>query len=67
MSAPSGCPDYEILKDTAVRLGFGDSFWENEEACLDFILEPMGLTFEGVFAGSERLNPDFLESFKLPY
>ena len=49
--------DYEIMKDTAVRLGFGDVFWETEEACLDFVLEPAGLTFEelkqiGVIRGS---------------
>jgi anaerobic selenocysteine-containing dehydrogenase len=38
--------DYEILAVLAQRLGFGESFWESEEACLDYILEPAGITFE---------------------
>ena len=37
--------DYEILQGLAQRLGFGDAFWETEQACLDFILKPYGLTF----------------------
>jgi anaerobic selenocysteine-containing dehydrogenase len=38
--------DYEILRDLAGRLGFGGGFWETEQACLDFILEPSGLSFD---------------------
>ena len=37
--------DYQILSGLARKLGFGESFWENEEACLDYILEPAGITF----------------------
>ena len=37
--------DYQILSGLARRLGFGESFWEKEEACLDYILEPAGITF----------------------
>ena len=51
--------DYEILRDLARKLGFGEHFWDTEEQCLDFILEPAGITFDefrkiGLLAGSKK-------------
>jgi anaerobic selenocysteine-containing dehydrogenase len=37
--------DYEILRDLAQRLGFGEYFWDTEEQCLDSLLAPSGISF----------------------
>ena len=63
--------DYEILRDTAGRLGFGASFWKTEEACLDFVLEPSGLTFEelkqaGFIRGALKYRDDLPQGFDTP-
>ena len=36
----------EILNELGKKLGFEDSFWENYEESLDYILEPAGVTWE---------------------
>jgi len=38
--------DYEILRQLAIRLGFGNRFWETEQEALDFALAPVGINFE---------------------
>lgn len=42
---PDARSDFEILKDLAVSMGYGDNFWNTEEECLDTILKPVGITF----------------------
>ena len=51
--------DYEILRDLARKLGFGEYFWDTEEQCLDYILEPAGISFSefrkiGVLVGTKQ-------------
>ena len=38
--------DYEILKNIADNLRFGEYFWRNEKECLNFCLSPIGITFD---------------------
>ena len=38
--------DVEILNELGKKLGFEDSFWENYEESLDYILAPAGVTWE---------------------
>lgn len=42
--------DYEIISALARKLNMGEHFWESEEACLNAILEPSGITFEELAA-----------------
>jgi anaerobic selenocysteine-containing dehydrogenase len=51
--------DYEILRDLAQRLGFGEYFWDTEEQCLDSLLAPSGISFNefrkiGSLVGSKQ-------------
>jgi anaerobic selenocysteine-containing dehydrogenase len=39
-------PDHEMINDLAHRVGQGEHWWESFAGGLDYILEPMGLTFE---------------------
>jgi len=38
--------DHEMLNDLAHRVGQGEQWWDNFEQALDWILEPMGLTWK---------------------
>ncbi|MFC1884351.1 molybdopterin-dependent oxidoreductase [Thermodesulfobacteriota bacterium] len=38
--------DHEMLNDLAHRVGQGEHWWENFEQALDWILEPMGMTWQ---------------------
>ena len=38
--------DHEMLNDLAHRVGMGEHWWDNFEQALDWILEPMGLTWQ---------------------
>ena len=38
--------DHEMLNDLAHRVGQGEHWWDNFEQALDWILEPMGLTWQ---------------------
>ncbi|MBN1106808.1 MAG: molybdopterin-dependent oxidoreductase [Deltaproteobacteria bacterium] len=38
--------DHEMLNDLAHRVGQGGHWWENFEQALDWILEPMGITWQ---------------------
>jgi len=63
--------DYEILHGLAKKLGLGEDFWETEEACLDFILEPAGISFEalrslGVLHGKMEREIDSRRAFDTP-
>jgi anaerobic selenocysteine-containing dehydrogenase len=51
--------DYEIVRDLAHRLGFGEHFWDTEEECLDALLAPSGISFDefrkiGPLVGSKQ-------------
>ena len=38
--------DHEMLNDLAHRVGQGEHWWDNFEGGLDYILEPMGITWQ---------------------
>lgn len=38
--------DMKMINELAKKLGLGEYFWDNEEDALDFILSPMGISFE---------------------
>ncbi len=38
--------DHEMLNDLAHRVGQGEYWWDNFEQALDYILEPMGITWQ---------------------
>ena len=38
--------DLKILIELSKRMGLGGHFWENDKGALDFILKPIGLTFD---------------------
>ncbi|MBC8459019.1 MAG: molybdopterin-dependent oxidoreductase [Deltaproteobacteria bacterium] len=38
--------DHEMLNDLAHRVGQGEYWWDNFEGALDYILEPMGITWQ---------------------
>ena len=38
--------DHEMLNDLAHRVGQGEHWWDNFEGALDYILEPMGITWQ---------------------
>ena len=47
MDAPGeAMADVEILNELGKKLGFEDSFWEDYEESLDYILGPAGVTWE---------------------
>jgi len=46
--------DHEMLNDLAHRVGQGDQWWDTFEQALDWILEPLGITWQ------EFKNMDFL-------
>jgi len=63
--------DYEILRDLARRLGHGEYFWDTEEQCLDFVLEPAGISFNefreiGVLACSQNYRSYQSQGFPTP-
>ncbi|MFC2012568.1 molybdopterin-dependent oxidoreductase, partial [Chloroflexota bacterium] len=40
-------PEWQIYSELAKRLGFGSEFWDGDlEKCLDYILEPSGITVQ---------------------
>ena len=40
-------PDYDVFRELAIRLGFGEYFpWETEAEFHEYRLEPMGITFK---------------------
>lgn len=44
---PGEClSDVKILNTLAPRLGLEDTFWRDEEDCIDYILEPSGMNFQ---------------------
>jgi len=63
--------DYEIMRGLAERLDLAEYFWEKETECLDFILEPAGLTFEefreiGVLQGEKEYRKHERDGFATP-
>jgi anaerobic selenocysteine-containing dehydrogenase len=63
--------DYEILSGLARKMGLGEYFWENAQACLDFVLEPSGLSFEefrkvGAVYGQKQYRKHERDGFSTP-
>lgn len=63
--------DYEIINDLAQRLGLSEYFWESEQASLDYILNPAGLTFEefrniAILQGQKMYRRHEKDGFKTP-
>ena len=63
--------DYEILRDLARKLEFGEHFWDTEEQCLDSILEPAGISFNefrkiGVLVGTKQYRSYQSQGFSTP-
>jgi len=63
--------DYEIIRDLARRLGLGEYFWDTDEQCLDFMLEPAGISFDelrkiGVLLGSKQYRSYLSHGFPTP-
>jgi anaerobic selenocysteine-containing dehydrogenase len=62
--------DYEILSDLARRLDIGEDFWARETECLDYILQPAGLSFEefrriGVLEGKKEYRRHEVDGFPI--
>jgi anaerobic selenocysteine-containing dehydrogenase len=50
-------PEWEIYAELARRLGFGDEFWDGDfDRCLDYILEPSGITVEQLRKSPEGID-----------
>jgi anaerobic selenocysteine-containing dehydrogenase len=63
--------DYEILAGLARRMGIGEYFWESEKECLDYIMKPVGLTFEefgnvGALVGKKGYRKHEKDGFSTP-
>jgi anaerobic selenocysteine-containing dehydrogenase len=63
--------DYEIFRALARRFGLGEYFWDTDEQCLDFMLEPAGISFEelkkiGVLVGCKRYRSYPSNGFPTP-
>ena len=69
-------PEWKIYSELAQRLGFGEKFWDgNFEKCVNYILEPSGITYEELKQHPEgikcpppsgRENYDEKEGFPTP-
>jgi anaerobic selenocysteine-containing dehydrogenase len=57
---PGACrSDIWIINEMARRLGLGETFWDDEEGCIDHILAPAGIGFQelkkqGFLAGQQK-------------
>ncbi len=63
--------DYEILAGLARRVGMGESFWESERECLDYVMKPTGLTFDefrkiGALVGKREYRKHEKDGFPTP-
>ena len=63
--------DYEILRDIARRLEFGEYFWDTDEQFLDFILAPAGISCDefrkvGALVGSKQYRSYQSRGFPTP-
>ena len=63
--------DYQILSELGKRLGLGNYFWESDQQVLDFVLKPIGLSFDdfrkiGIIAGSKQYRKYEREGFTTP-
>lgn len=39
-------PDYKIINELAKRVGLGQYFWENAEDVMDYMVKPLGMTWQ---------------------
>ncbi len=63
--------DYEILSGLAKRLGIERFFWDTEEQCVDYLLKPIGLTFDefrkvGIIPAAKRYKDYEANDFATP-
>lgn len=63
--------DFEVFRDLARKLGFGDRFWDSEEQALNQILEPAGITFNefrkiGKLEGRKQYRSYLNQGFDTP-
>ncbi|MGD9038944.1 MAG: molybdopterin-dependent oxidoreductase, partial [Desulfobacteraceae bacterium] len=69
---PGEClSDVRILCELAQRLGLEDPFWKDEEACINYLLGPSGLRFEGLrklgmIAGEKTYEEFKKKGFRTP-
>ncbi len=55
-------PEWKIYAELAKRLGFGDLFWDGDfEKCVNYILEPLNITFEDLKQRPEGIKRPLLE------
>jgi anaerobic selenocysteine-containing dehydrogenase len=61
VSPPGLCrPEYDIYAALAKRLGLGDLFWDGSfEKCIDYILQPMKITFNSLLQHPEGVKIDY--------
>jgi anaerobic selenocysteine-containing dehydrogenase len=64
-------PDYRIFNELAKRLGIGEHFWDDDNGCLEDIIEPMGMNFEEfrkkvVFPDTKRYRAYLKDGFGTP-
>jgi len=61
-------PEWKIYSELAKRLGFGEKFWNGDlEKCLNYILEPSGITCEKLKQypeGIKYVPPSRLENYQ---
>jgi len=51
-------PEWDIYAELAVRMGLGNEFWDGDfEKCLEYVLEPMGITAAELKQHPEGITP----------
>jgi len=51
-------PEWDIYAELAIRMGFGSEFWNGDfEKCLDYVLEPTGVTVAELKRHPEGIEP----------
>ncbi len=63
-------PDIKIINELAKRLGFEEYFWDDESEALDYMLRPMGLSWEEFrdnvkhVKGERRYDPNEVSGYR---
>ncbi|MEQ8201000.1 MAG: molybdopterin-dependent oxidoreductase [Syntrophomonadaceae bacterium] len=53
-------PDHKIINELAKRVGLGQYFWEDEHECMDYMVKPLGMTWEYFRDNVKYLHGDFI-------
>jgi len=60
--------DWDIYSGLAKKLGFGDEFWDGDfKQCVDYIMEPSGITYKEMQRHPEGIRAPHWESDKTGY